>query len=696
MKKFKYVYSFFIVLFLMVLFKSGNVQASTNSDYKLGYEYSEDKTMFYLYSPTASKVSVVVDEVGSADFVKSNNIWIGYVPGNLEGKEYSYKIEYEDGIVYENVLDPYGKYLNYSKTRNVIYGDNITFIENWDGVTTLNIKDKNKVIYGLNIENFTSSSTWTGTEENRGKFLGMIEANTRYNNEYTGFDYIKNLGITYIEIPMINSDITPFALDNKYTVGTDSYSSNLEFKQVISSYYASGIGVIVEFDYKKLSTDFINNISKVSSEYINNNQLNLNSESTQRYLKDLLVYLASEFKISGIRIENMCDYPSSYINELTNNLLGVNGQIMIYGDESCAVSINNANIKLVNGSLNYGLVGNLLNKEETGILDGNYSNEIIETLKFSLLSSVDNGEIDYSLVKGVTNKSYWNNTSSYQIINYLGGRNGLSLFDKLYINNLSSTELIKEKVILGFSTMMISGGIPYIYSGDEFLMSYLSSKEADSICTENDAFCFHTEEQYKSLDWSKVYSNSHTIKSLQSLINFRKGDNTIIQTSSVILKNNFKIYINQEQPGVLGYTREYPNAYNRETEKVFVVLNYSHNEYVLTDMTGEGWTGLYNYNASNRDGEKIILNANSLYMEKKIKQPKVNSWVTLILVVGVIGGLYWLNIVLNKRLVEKKGYDINKIKKKYRPFINKNKIKEADKTKEQPEEEKNEEKEKEE
>ena len=53
----------------------------------------------------------------------------------------------------------------------------------------------------------------------------------------------------------------------------------------------------------------------------------------------------------------------------------------------------------------------------------------------------------------------------------------------------------------------------------------------------------------------------------------------------------------------------------------------------------------------------------------KKKQPKINSWITLILVLSVIGLLYYANIVLNRKLVEKKGYDIKQIKKKYRPFI---------------------------
>ena len=92
-------------------------------------------------------------------------------------------------------------------------------------------------------------------------------------------------------------------------------------------------------------------------------------------------------------------------------------------------------------------------------------------------------------------------------------------------------------------------------------------------------------------------------------------------------------------------------------------------DYTLTEMESKGWYGLYTYNSSLRDGENIILKSLSIYSEMKKKQPKINSWITLILVLSIIGLLYYANIVLNRKLVEKKGYDIKQIKRKYRPFI---------------------------
>ena len=41
-----------------------------------------------------------------------------------------------------------------------------------DDITLDNIK----IIYGINVEGFTKDSSWTGTEEKRGKLLGLIES----------------------------------------------------------------------------------------------------------------------------------------------------------------------------------------------------------------------------------------------------------------------------------------------------------------------------------------------------------------------------------------------------------------------------------------------------------------------------------------------------------------------------------------
>jgi len=703
MKKNKFMY-LLLTIFLLVLFYNGKIVSAEEEvavyDGELGAFYSQSQTTFKIYSSNSNSVKVVIEgldnekcPLGVCSLIKdANNVWIGYAIGDLNGKEYTLTIEDKEGNIYENVLDPYGKYLNQEGNKNVICDDNMVSFSSWEEQTnSLLIKDQNKIIYGINVANFTKHNSWTGLEENRGKLLALNEAGTKYNGTLTGADYIRSLGITYLEFSEIYDINNPYSIDKDIVSGVEVYSGALELKQVVNNYFSSGIGIILSFDYKNISDNFLNILKIIDeNQYLKTDgALDLNKKMTQKYIKDLLLYYVETYKVSGIKIENMADYSVNLINEISSLLITEERSVLIYGDGSYKnINENNAgennlhnlnNISMLNGSLNYSMVGDLLNKEDKGILDGNYSSAVIESLKFALLSSVDNGQIDYSLVEGVSYNGYWGNTSSYQIINYLGKDEGLSIFDKLIINNLSGMtgeNILKQKIILAFSSMMISGGIPYIYSGNEFLISYLdTSNDSNSICDDTANFCFYKDEEHKIIDWSYAQKNEGIVDAFKSLINFRKSNNSVAQTNSNIIKNNVEIYTNEEFDGVIGFVRNYPNAYTRDVEKIFVVINYSNNDYTLTNMGKKGWYGLYKYNSATRDGTNIILKANSFYSEVKEKQPKINSWITLILVLGVIGLLYYLNIILNKRLVEKKGYDIKDISRKYRPFINKNKIK---------------------
>ena len=56
------------------------------------------------------------------------------------------------------------------------------------------------IIYELHVRDLTTHSSWNGSEENRGKYLGLIETGTTYQGVTTGFDHIKELGITHVQL----------------------------------------------------------------------------------------------------------------------------------------------------------------------------------------------------------------------------------------------------------------------------------------------------------------------------------------------------------------------------------------------------------------------------------------------------------------------------------------------------------------
>jgi len=691
MKKNKII-TFLSALLFVLIFTNNSVRAEeTTNVYNgdLGYTYSSTSTEFKIWSTSASEIIVNIEGYlnKKQSLIKDDltNVWVGYVSGDLSGCEYYYSIKYENGEYFENVLDPYGKFLNNDKTRNVVYKESVVSTDEWFNIkNNLRIEDRNKIIYGINVESFANSDSWNGQESSKGKLLSLNETGTKYNNISTGFDHVKNLGVTYIELADLNDQSNPFVLNNKYVSGSLSYSGNVEFKEVIASYYRSNIGVIVSFDLSNFSSEMQENFLKIDREYYSNSQ---GQQMLKKYIKDTIIYWVKEYKLSGIKIENMASFDVDFINDIEASLTEINKDIFIYGDgnysqandtkagENSLDKLNN--LSMINGSLNYALLGSLNDKDTKGLLDGNYDKNVKESLKFAFLSSANNGEIDYSLVGGISNKGYWKNSTSYQIVNYLGSRDGLSIYDKLIINNITSSGLVKQKAVLGFGALMISGGIPYIEAGNEFLISYYDFEaNTDSICTTggNNPICFHTKADKKIIDWSFAYENSAIIDSFKSLSNFRKSDNVFIQNNIKFIEKYMKFYEGEE--GTLGYVLKNSKAYVNETKTILVLFNYSNNRYSIDDYKGKGWEKSYQYNSAKRENDNITMTANSMYFAQQVQGQKINQWILLFIVVGVIGGLYYVNIILNRKLVEKHGYDIKEINKKYRPFIkrkNKNK-----------------------
>lgn len=692
MRKIKLVCKLLAFMIVTLLWINCGIVKANNEQFEyqnqFGYTFINNVIKFKYYSSTANKISVAIEGVENPVMLEksdgsTDNIWGGAINGEgLMGKEYSLIIEDNAGNVFENVLDPYGRYTNEDGSKNVLYSGNESDFEEWVNQNqSLNIRDKNKIIYGIHIENFTKHTTWKGSEEYRSKLLGLIESET--NTYLTGYDYVKSLGITYLELSELNNQDIPFAIDYKFISGNQVYSGEEELKKVVNSYYYNNIGIVLTFNHEKLSSKFLQDLAIIDSQsYLSENgDLDFSKPMIQEYINELLCHYVKTYKLEGLRIKGISNYPIDFMNKLINNLKSINENIIIYGDGSYKtetttnVGENNLNktvdLKLINGSLSYGLIGDLKNNQDRGYLDGDFSEKNKESLKHALLSGVDNGQINYSLVGGVSYKQEWDISSAYQIINYIGRRDGLSIYDKLSMVNIYNDNFIKQKIILGYGLMMMSGGIPYIYSGEEFLMSYLDAAKKDtSVCDQSNIFCYHVDEEYKVIDWSTLNNNKDISNAVKSLINNRKSSNSVAQTEVKVIKKNVKTYENQDMPGVIGLIRNYPNAPTKQVEKVVAMFNFSNNEYSI-EMAGEGWHGLETHNGALRDGENIILKGNSIYTEVKEKQPKIHPLITLFIVIALIGLLYYINIILNRKLMSKKGYDITDIKKKYRPFMKK-------------------------
>ena len=204
------------------------------TDEKLGFIYSQERTLFRLWAPVASRIALILfndlyeDE---AEYLTMNETTPGTfemeVPRDLDNTAYKFGIFYPDGN-YIETTDPYAVATTSNGERSVVVDLSTTNPEKWGDRMPAFTATTDAVIYEASVRDFTMAES--SGAKNRGKFLGVIEAGTRSPNGLsTGIDYLKELGITHLQLmPMF--DFETVNEDNqteKYNWGYDPQNYNV-------------------------------------------------------------------------------------------------------------------------------------------------------------------------------------------------------------------------------------------------------------------------------------------------------------------------------------------------------------------------------------------------------------------------------------------------------------------------------------
>ena len=143
-------------------------------------------------------------------------------------------------------------------------------------------------VYEIHVQDLTTDDTWTGTEENRGKFLGLIEEGTTYTagelTVKTGFDHIVELGVNTVQImpfyDQANDETNPDSYNwgynpQNYNVVEGAYSSQPsngairvnEFKQVVQKFASKGIRVVMDVVYNHMASMSSSSFNRLVPDY---------------------------------------------------------------------------------------------------------------------------------------------------------------------------------------------------------------------------------------------------------------------------------------------------------------------------------------------------------------------------------------------------------------------------------------------
>ncbi len=632
---------------------------TTNEE--LGCFYTSMQTTFKLWAPTATKVSVNIysDGYESAMLDTINmergekGVWSYSLQGRYINHYYTYTTQFGKQR-FEDVVDPYAKAVGINGQRALI--TDLSLYTNPTGYDEVTVPDttasNDAIIYETHVRDFSNDPTWNGSDENRGKYLGMIEKGTTYTRNgktyKTGFDYLTDeedgLGINYIqlqpiydfesvdEVAMLNDEeyqnrdykgCFNWGYDpQNYGAPEGSYSSDpydaytrvIELKQVTQAYNNAGIGVIMDVVFNHMPAQGTSCLEKTVPGYYfrgrNDSGAGADTASERtmyrKYMVDMCVYWAKEYKLAGFRFDLMGLHDVETMNAISDAVNKVikennpNATALIYGEGWSMYGGSNIGNMATQGNVdkmkNIGAFNDKIRDAIRGGWDGDYTKGWVagNTSKANDVSS--------SIAMNYSTKYAGNS------INYVEAHDNLTLFDKLQMTNArASRDEIINMDLLAYGIVFTSQGTAFMQAGSE----WLRTKEVTTADTSNEIVSngfksfnrnsYNGSDAISNLKWDAIAKEEETVTAYKNMIKMRK-EQQIFHTKTIGGVINKTSVLNNGS--VITYTAKNSTAIDGQWNEALVIYNSSKNKFSLG--VGNGYKlGMMNYNYYGMNGQQV-------------------------------------------------------------------------------------------
>lgn len=571
----------------------------------LGYQYSEEKTDFRLWAPTAERVELILyastDDKASVEQVipmvrgehvnpdnhaeNTIGLWEISLLGDYNYQAYRYRVYYRKRT-FRHTRDPYSIATTADGRRSVIIAEKDRQPE---GFKVSHGKDakwrlanpNQSVILELHVRDFSKSETSGVSLDKRGKFLGMIEeGTTNANGDATGFDYIKSLGVSHIQLQPIFDHHQTFD-DNgdyaynwgydpeNYNVPEASFSSNphnpvariLELKQVIQAYHDAGIGVIMDVVYNHTYSNKDSAFQLAVPDYYYRmnpdgsfqngtgvgNETASEKEMFRKYMIDSIVYWVEEYNIDGFRFDLMGIHDVETMNLIRQRLDEIDPRILMYGegwDMGTGLSPEQKAKK-----------GNAYQMPRIGFFNDDQRNavkgaEVYGHFDRGFVSGQDTEDKVAKSILGSDELSYY--LSPNQVVNYVEAHDNYNLNDLLWeLHPEDSEEEHIKRVELATGINLLAQGICFMQLGQEFFRTKRFATGEDGELTHDDKEramnSYNAPDSVNQVDWDLVTKYRSSIERIKRLIRLKRFDPAFSYDSFEKIRQH--VFITEGTPG---------------------------------------------------------------------------------------------------------------------------------------------------
>ncbi|MBS3987298.1 MAG: type I pullulanase [Erysipelothrix sp.] len=514
----------------------------------LGVTVNESKTIFKCWAPTAWEVKINVKHPlleGTFNCIKQDKgIYSFEVEDNLHLAEYTYLV-YRNGRWIETI-DPYGQSSKANGEVSVVIDHQTCHVDlHEEQLPELNQKT-DAILYEASIRDFTMDPA--GNNPYPGTFKGFITPKTTTDaGTLTGYDYLKTLGVTHVQLLPVYDFYTVDEKNVKtfynwgydphqYNVPEGSYSTHpdvpcariIEFKQLVSQLHQDGMRVVMDVVYNHVFDMDESSFEKMVPYYyfrrgdngaISNgsfcgNDFDSNRHMARKFIIDSVSMWTKNYGVDGFRFDLMGILDVETMNQLEKTLKAIKPDILVYGegwnmptmlDEGFKASMFNQHQMPEIGHFNDFYRDHVKGKtsENEASVKGYIAGDVNykEAMKMALVGNT----FDFPFVKLFN--------SPTQSINYVECHDNATSWDKLKEcckEDAKEVRIRKHKMLIG--SILLSMGIPFLHSGQEFAR------------TKNGAHnTYRSSDLINQLDWKRKDRYMEIVTYTQDMIKLRKS-----------------------------------------------------------------------------------------------------------------------------------------------------------------------------
>ena len=601
-------------------------------DGKLGVQYQPNESIFTLWAPTATKIKLklILPDGSSYETInmqrEEKGVWKTTIYRDLEYYQYVYLVCVNQ--IWNESVDPYVVSVTANGTKGVIIDLNKTKIPKRKLPALKHATDS--IIYETHIRDFTIHPD-SGVIH-KGTYEGASEWETKdpKGNE-TCLTYVKGLGITHLELLPLHDFVGVDELKtNKeynwgynplhYNVPEGSYSSDPndpykrihELKRLIDYIQQKEIRVVLDVVYNHVYERETSSFEKIVPGYYFRhdyhgipsngtgvgNDLASERKMVRKFIVDSVLFWVNEYHIDGFRFDLMGILDIKTMNEIRRNVDQIDPSILIIGEGWD-----------LNTPLAFEKKANIHNQQSLPRI-GHFNDWFRDCIKGSTFNLYDRGYIcgneyyfEMALQVMAGSIGYKNSEEGLfiepiQSVNYVESHDNHTLWDKLNICLLDEEEEVLEKIHrLGTSIVLLSQGIPFLHSGQEFFRTKKGDGNSYQSCDE-----------INFLDWNRKQKYNQNIQYVKGLIKIRKSHSAFRFSTATLIRKHMKLLPIQKP--LIGWKIEDVGRYG-PTDCILIFINPTKKIEKVVLPHGN-WNIIANGKRCFIDGEISIVNQNIL------------------------------------------------------------------------------------